>query len=324
MQFLQLSSGDLVVDRRASYAEALFSAGDRMAAAELLREALELAPAWAAGWFRCGEMLWEAGRAEEAANCWREVLRLDPADSLGATLRLGLAGAVPLPDHTPPAFVEALFDQYAPDFDSALIETLDYRVPELLAEAIAQTGTSTFAHAVDLGCGTGLMGERLRKSASFLEGVDLSAEMLRRAQAKRIYDRLEKADLLTLAIPEEADLVAAADVFMYVGGLEALFARISASLAPGALFAFSVERHDGDGFMLLASRRYAHSQAYLETLLAENGFEPLSLDRKPIRMDRGEAIEGLIVVARRNDAAAAVVSMGEDQIDPARDRCLPN
>ncbi|MCB1454309.1 MAG: methyltransferase domain-containing protein [Rhizobiaceae bacterium] len=324
MQYLQLSSGDLVVDRRASYAEALFSAGDYVAAAELLREALELALTWSAGWFRCGEIYWEAGHAEQVGDCWREALRLDPADSLGATLRLGLAGAVPLPDHTPPAFVEALFDQYAPDFDTALVETLDYRVPELLAEAIVRTGSSAFVHAVDLGCGTGLMGERLRKSVSFLEGADLSAEMLRRAEAKRVYDRLEKADLQTLVIPAQADLVTAADVFMYVGGLEALFARISASLAPGALFAFSVERHDGDDFVLLASRRYAHSQAYLVKLLADNGFELLSLDRKPIRMDRGEAIEGLIVVALRADFAAATATVGEDEINPAAEMRLTN
>ena len=324
MQYLQLSSGDLVVDRRASYAEALFSAGDYVAAAELLREALEIAPAWSAGWFRCGEMLWEADRAEGAADCWREALRLDPADSLGATLRLGLAGALPLPDHTPPAFVEALFDQYAPDFDTALVETLDYRVPELLAEAIVRTGSSAFVHAVDLGCGTGLMGERLRKSVSFLEGADLSAEMLRRAEAKRVYDRLEKADLQTLVIPAQADLVTAADVFMYVGGLEALFARISASLAPGALFAFSVERHDGDGFVLLASRRYAHSQAYLVKLLAANGFELLSLDRKPIRMDRGEAIEGLIVVARRANVIDVLVAAAEDETSHVIELRLPN
>ena len=168
------------------------------------------------------------------------------------------------------------------------------------------------------------MGERLRKSVSFLEGADLSAEMLRRAEAKRVYDRLEKADLQTLVIPAQADLVTAADVFMYVGGLEALFARISASLAPGALFAFSVERHDGDGFVLLASRRYAHSQAYLMKLLAENGFELLSLDRKPIRMDRGEAIEGLIIVARRADVAAATATVGEDEINPAAELRLPN
>jgi predicted TPR repeat methyltransferase len=296
---LLLSSGDLLADRRASYAEMLLSAGDHAAAAELMRTALDLTPAWPAGWYRLGEMLWEAERQADAADCWREALRLDPNDSLGASLRLGLAGAMPEPDRPSTAFVEALFDQYAPDFDASLVETLDYRVPQLLAEAIARTGRAAFAHAVDLGCGTGLMGERLRGAVSYLEGIDLSARMLQRAEAKRIYDRLEKADLQAAMLPPGADLVTAADVFMYVGAMDGAVARISAALAPGALFAFSVERHAGDDFVLRPSRRYAHSQAYLRNLLAANGFEILSLERAIIRMDRGEPVEGLIVVAVR-------------------------
>jgi predicted TPR repeat methyltransferase len=305
MQPLQLSSGDLVADRRASYAEMLFSAGDHVAAAELMREALSLAPAWPAGWYRLGEMLWDADRQAEAADCWREVVRLDPADSLGATLRLGLAGAMPDLEQPSPAFVEALFDQYAADFDTSLVEALDYRVPQLLAEAIGRAGRAAFAHAVDLGCGTGLMGERLRGATSFLEGVDLSEQMLKRAEMKGVYDRLEKGDLQTAQLSSAADLVTAADVFMYVGRMDEALTRIAGALAPGALFAFSVERHEGDGFALRPSRRYAHSETYLRDLLAANGFDILSLDRAVIRMDRAEPVEGLIVVAEKSAPTAS-------------------
>jgi predicted TPR repeat methyltransferase len=300
MQPLLLSSGDLIADRRASYAEMLFSAGDHAAAAELMREALALVPDWTAGWFRLGEMHWEAGNTAKAEACWRTVLRLDAGDRLGAALKLGLAGALPNLDQPPPAFVEALFDQYAAEFDTSLVETLDYRVPQLLAEAIGRTGRTGFARALDLGCGTGLMGERLRGSVSYLEGIDLSAQMLKRAEAKRIYDRLEKGDLQAAPLPADADLVTAADVFMYVGAIDAAVARLAAALAPGALFVFSVEHHDGpEDHVLRPSRRYAHSQAHVERILSAHGFEILSLDRAVIRMDRGEPVEGLIVVAER-------------------------
>ena len=43
MRILQLSSGDLVADRRASYAALLADEGDHAAAAELIEQALELA-----------------------------------------------------------------------------------------------------------------------------------------------------------------------------------------------------------------------------------------------------------------------------------------
>lgn len=313
---LQLSSGDLVADRRAGYAQMLFDGGDRAAATGLMREALQLAPGWAAGWYRLGEMLSDDGRAAEAADAWREVLRLDPADRLGATLKLGLMGVVDGIDAPPAGFVEALFDQYAPDFDASLLERLDYRVPELLADAIARAAPGNFSHLVDLGCGTGLMGERLARHVSFLEGVDISANMLKRAEAKQIYGRLARADLNFLEFPAGMDIVTAADVFMYVGALDGLVARIAAALPAGGTFAFSVEHHGGpEHFVLRQSRRYAHSEAYLRRLLGGSGFDILSLERAAIRTDRGQPIEGLIVVARR--AASVILT------NVSRDLTLP-
>ena len=186
-------------------------------------------------------------------------------------------------------------------FDKALVEKLDYRVPQLLFEAIGRTGQARFAHAVDLGCGTGLMGERLRPLVEKLEGCDISAAMLRKAEAKGVYDRLFKADLQSLALPAgEADLVTAADVFMYVGALDRIVAKVADGLSKGGLFAFSVERHDGqEDFMLRPSRRYAHSETYLRRLLSANGFAAPSLEAETIRQDRGAGIDGLIVLARK-------------------------
>jgi predicted TPR repeat methyltransferase len=306
MHPLQLSSGDLLADRRAAYAEMLFEGGDPNAAADLMREALTLARGWAAGWFRLGEMLEIAGRAPEAEEAWRAALRLDPEDRMGAALKLGLTASANGVVTPPSAFVETLFDQYAEEFDAALVERLGYRVPELLQDALAGAACTAFAHAVDLGCGTGLMGERLRTTTSHLEGYDISAGMLREAEAKRLYDRLERRDLQTLpALSPVADLVTAADVLMYVGELERLFSRISELLLPGGHFAFSVELNEGpEDLVLRPSRRYAHSKAYVERLLAEKGFVLVSQTVATIRMDRGEAVVGLIVVARRMEAAA--------------------
>ena len=306
MNPLSFASGNLLADRRADYAEMLFAAGDRKAAAELLGEALGLAPDWAAGHFRVGEMLMEAGEPAAAIEAWRTALRLDPADRLGAALKLELHGALTGLGAAPGAFVETLFDQYAETFDAALVERLAYRVPELIHDALARLGRERFAHAVDLGCGTGLMGERLRAGASFLEGIDISGEMLKRAEAKGVYDRLMRCDLSTLAtLPKDADLVAAADVFMYLGSLHQVFTMIAENLMPGALFAFSVEIHDGPGNMVLRpSRRYAHAPAHVRALLAEAGFHLLYAGSATIRQDRGQPVTGLIVVAERSGKVA--------------------
>ena len=298
MNPLDLASGDLLADRRADYAEMLFASGDHAAAAELMLAALELAPGWAMGWFRLGEMQEAAGANGAAAEAWRMALKLDPADRAGAALKLELIGAGPASSAPPSLFVEALFDHYAGTFDTSLVDKLDYRVPELLDHAIRRH-RDRFAHAVDLGCGTGLMGERLRPLVSSLEGYDISAAMLRKAQARAVYDRLAKADLQTVELEAGgADLVTAADVFMYLGELAGVVAKAASSLRPGGLFAFSVEHHTGpEDFVLRPSRRYAHSETYLRRLLAGSGLALASIDVANIRMDRGEPIEGLIVVA---------------------------
>jgi len=299
---LPLSSGDLLADRRADYAEMLFASGDHAAAAELMLGVLELAPGWAMGWFRLGEMHEAAGARDQAAEAWRMTLKLDPDDRPGAALKLELIGEAPASAAPPGAFVEALFDQYAGIFDRSLVEKLAYRVPELLFDAIfAHAEGRSFAHAVDLGCGTGLMGEKLRPIVGLLEGHDISSAMLKKAEAKKIYDRLTKSDLQSLSLPAASyDLVAAADVFMYLGALDRVFAGAASALVPGGLFAFSVEKHDGpEDFGLRPSRRYAHAEVYVRRLLHTNGLSATSVASAQIRMDRGEPIEGLIVVAMK-------------------------
>jgi predicted TPR repeat methyltransferase len=318
MNPIQLSSGNLLADRRAAYAEMLFESGDTNAAADLVREALALASDWAAGWFRLGEMLEIAGRTPEAETAWREALRLDPEDRMGTALKLGLTATTNGIVAPPSAFVETLFDQYAEKFDAALVARLDYRVPELLQDALAAAGCTAFTHAVDLGCGTGLMGERLRTMTSYLEGYDISAGMLREAEAKRIYDRLERQDLQMLpALAAVADLVTAADVFMYIGELGRLFSRIAELLLPGGHFAFSVELNEGpEEIALRPSRRYAHSRGYIERLLAEKGFALASQSVATIRMDRGEPIVGLVVVAKRVEVASILAQSPIEQESP--------
>jgi predicted TPR repeat methyltransferase len=83
---LPRSSGDLLADRRADYAEMLFASGDHAAAADLMLQAMEIAPDWALGWFRLGEFHEAAGQGGQAIAAWRMTLKLDPDDQAGAGL----------------------------------------------------------------------------------------------------------------------------------------------------------------------------------------------------------------------------------------------
>jgi predicted TPR repeat methyltransferase len=221
-------------------------------------------------------------------------------------LKLAAHGAGSAADGTAVSYVEALFDQYAPRFEAALVQRLGYRVPErldaLLIEEMVRLGIASFGQALDLGCGTGLMGERLRHKVSLLEGIDLSAAMIAETARKGIYDRLEKAELVEFLRQRVAanDLVTAADVFIYCGALPPLLAAVVPAMQPGGLLAFSLEAHDGDEAVFLRpSLRYAHGVEATRQALVDGGLEVLRFEMATLRQDRGEPVTGMLVVARK-------------------------
>lgn len=296
-----LSSGNLTADKRADYARMLGETGDFQAAGELMLQALELAPDWVAGWFQAGGYFEKVGNTSAAIAAFERVLNKSPADRFGAGLKLAhlRGGNIAAPQT---AYVEALFDDYAAKFDKSLVETLGYRVPELLAEMVDRHGSGrNFVHCIDLGCGTGLMVQALGDAAEMYTGIDLSAAMLAKAAQKKLYQKLIKADLvLGMSETGSADLIVAADVFMYFGSLEPVISEVRTRLVPNGLFVFSVElSRANSAYELRPSMRHAHSAEYIGQCLSDCGFETLETNIAIIRMDGAEAIEGLLTIVRK-------------------------
>ncbi|MGY5777748.1 methyltransferase [Rhizobium sp. LEGMi135b] len=309
----QLSSGDVIADRRADYAKMLAESGEPASAAELMEQALELVPRWAAGWFTLATYREKAGDAPGAIAALNEVLALDEGDVFGARLKLAVLGGAEVPDRPPSLYVERLFDDYADRFETSLVEKLGYTVPGKLAALIAETAgiPNHFRLAVDLGCGTGLLGSEIRACVERLEGYDLSKGMLAKAAEKHVYDHLGQADLsLEPALSGvfeaglaagRADLVTAADVLMYLGNLQGVTAIVRKLSADDAVFAFSVEdAQQPDGYVLRDSLRFAHSEAYVREILAAHGFMVLDLTRSVIRMDGGKPVHGILFITRKS------------------------
>lgn len=307
----ELLSGDAIADRRADYAGMLAESGDPAGAAELMEQALERVPAWAAGWFRCGLYREKAGDSQAAVAALKRVMALDPQDLFGARLKLAVLGAALTPDHPSSRYIERFFDDYAERFDQSLVEKLGYGVPGALAGLLVGNAglPKRFKLAVDLGCGTGLFGAEIRERVDRLEGFDLSRKMLAKAAAKRLYDHLAVADLSLPAADcglfdegraaHRADLIVATDVMIYLGRLDGVFELAARIATSGAIFAFSVEdAGQGDGFLLSQSLRYAHSALYIEGLCSAYGFAIVAQKPTVIRMDAGKPVPGLLFIAR--------------------------
>jgi predicted TPR repeat methyltransferase len=301
---LHLSSGNLIADRRYEWARDLKAKGDPAGAADLLTQALELAPGYAAAWFALGEVREMLADRAGAVAAFAQARAADPQDRHGAGLHLARLGAAPAAA-MPENYVRALFDGYAPGFERALTEGLCYRAPELLlraVEAALAQRRMKFGALLDLGCGTGLAAAPFRPFADWAVGVDLSPAMLAKARAKGIYDRLIEDDVARFLAAEAAlaaryHLILAADVFVYLDDLSAVLAAAARVLARSGVLAFSVETHDGDGTVLRDTLRYAHGAAHVRAALAAAGLAPLRLDSAATRTEKGDPVPGLIVVA---------------------------
>lgn len=264
----------------------------------LAQEAVARHPANPAAHLRLANALNALGRATQAVDAYRAA-RDCGADPELCSYMLAALGAGPAPSSAPPAYVQALFDQYAGHFDEHLEQALEYRAPRMLVAALAPylPGKSDIA---DVGCGTGLCGPLLRPFAASLAGVDLSPGMIGMARRTGAYDRLECAELCSFLgrHAQAFDVVTAADVLVYVGELDPVFAAAAVALRPQGLFAFSVEAGQENGYTLLASGRYAHGESCLREAAVRHGFEMLELSRHTLRRDRSGDIEGYLAVMR--------------------------
>lgn len=245
------------------------------------------------------------GETEQAAQLYREWLAEEPDNPVVQhNLAACLAGAE-APERASDDYVEQVFDSFATSFDAKLAK-LDYRAPQLLAEALARVLPSPARQfdVVDLGCGTGLCGPLLRPWAATLAGCDLSVGMLRQARQRACYDRLHKAELVYYLDTQPGcfDLAVSADTLCYFGRLDEALAAAQRALRPGGWVGFTVEAlppGDARPHLLRPNGRYAHARPYLESSLTGAGLDRIELRNVQLRMEAGQPVEGWLVLARR-------------------------
>jgi predicted TPR repeat methyltransferase len=300
-----LSSGDLIADRRFEYARELEQRGDLAGAADLYAQAAELVPAFASAWIALGDVRRRLDDRAGALAAWERARAADPEGRLGAAVRLASLGAAETKGAMTPAYVQSLFDDYAPRFDESLA-AISYRAPQLLLDGLttwceAENRRTRFGTMLDLGCGTGLSGAAFRPHVDWLAGVDLSPGMIAQARDKGLYDRLAVADLLTFLREESAGvhLVIAADVFVYIADLAPVFAEVARVLAPDAVFGFTVESKLGDDVIMGEKLRCVHGADYVRAALERAGLAPVYFEGRVLRTDGPQHVGGIVTLATK-------------------------
>ena len=258
-----------------------------------------------------GLELQKAGDFEGAEKAFREALELDPNDSGGVSIRLAAIGAENAPEKMPDAYVSTLFDQHADVFDEILVDELGYCVPLLLRDMIGRLEIGPFFRLLDLGCGTGLTGMALADCTTHRTGVDLSERIVELAYDREIYEDLyvgEAVEFLKDFEEEDGtrpswDLIAATDVFPYLGAVEPFLSGVVDRLNAKGYLAFSTETLadsllEGRSYMVGPNNRFAQAETYIHTALDSAGFDILAMDPITVRLEAGEPVPGHLVMAQ--------------------------
>lgn len=292
----------LEVENLCKVAHAALLHGRFDAAITCFERALELEPdsreaVWglATAWYGRRHM-------KKALGLYRRYLELNPGSAVGTHMVAAL-GDIPKPPRASDAYIRALFDPFAKDFDRRLVKDLGYCGPELLLEAVTAVlpPGAPRLDILDLGCGTGLAGLQFRPLARRLEGVDLSPKMVARARARGIHDAVWVGELTTAmeAMNGKFDLLIAADVCPYIGDLAPVFAAAAGALRPGGLLALIVEWQRQPGYRLQGSGRYTHNPAYVRKSAKAAGLGEVSGSLAQFRLEFGKPVKGYVSVMRK-------------------------
>ena len=221
-------------------------------------------------------------------------------------------------------YVSALFDGYSSRFESELVDVLEYKGHYLVYDSLQASwkgfrkSPSTIQRIVDLGCGTGLLGELVANDMPWVElhGVDISQRMTdisRQRKSKsgnNVYTTVENGDAAEYLASMESkpvDCVLASDVFIYIGDISRILEESSMCLVENGLVGFTIERYENPkqksespGLKLLQSGRFGHSKAYIHNLASANGFEVSTWKDCTLRKQGGTDVKGAVVILKKS------------------------
>jgi predicted TPR repeat methyltransferase len=169
-----------------------------------------------------------------------------------------------------PREVAGRYDEWAQSYDDDLT-SWSYQAPRVVAETVVARHPAA-ASALDVGCGTGLVGRALRARgfAGQIHGLDISQASLEIAGRSGAYDSLEQADLQQrLAVEDDSvDVVVCVGVMTYLPDVEAVWREFVRVARPGGLVV-ATQRED-----LWQPRE---CQSVVDRLQAESVWTPLEI-----------------------------------------------
>lgn len=267
-----------------------------------LQHAIKLNPYSTEALFGLGFLHYIKKSYDSASDHFERTLQIDPEHSNAKYLLSAITGKQS-PDQSPETYVKNLFDHYAETFDEHLVSDLGYNVPETMRQIFTNHAKpANPLRLLDLGCGTGLCGEKFQDTYQYLTGVDLAEKMINKSREKGIYHDLYNCDIAKYleSSLSKYDLVIAADVFIYIGNITDLIKNIYARQNDGGYFIFSIETSSKhDTFNLRDTGRYSHNTDHIKKLLDDASYKIVTSAPTIVRNEKGSGISGTIYLCQK-------------------------
>ncbi len=239
--------------------------------------------------YNIGYCYLQKGRPVKASGYFKKALISSPdLDDIKYMLALcGVAKISKIPDD----LVITYYRNFAADYERTFLEDFNYRGHVLLLDSLLRHASDIAypAPILDIGCGTGLLGELLRGYAAPLHGIDLTPEMLSTAAGKMrdekpLYDGLALANLEESLVntKQKYRIITAAYSLQHNGDLSGIFKGVMSALEPGGVFAFSLEKSQPGSDYELRTTRFAHSADYITRLAHDAGFKITAMEEMEI------------------------------------------
>jgi len=280
---------------------AFYKQGFLQRAVNAYQSCIKLKPDYAKAYYNLSLVQHDLELIPEAIKSLQQTVELDPKHAPARHKLAALSGNTT--DSPPQEYVIQLFDQYSSNFETHLINNLEYKIPSHLRKLLSENISDNIrlSKAIDLGCGSGISGQAFHDIVDYIAGIDISRNMLEQAQSKKIYNDLYLGDVskVLIELPGKFNLFIATDVMIYIGKLEQLFTTVSSKACPGAYFVFSIELQNKQDFILQPSCRYAHSPKYIHKLATENHFSIVAQKQVGIRKQGEKWIPGEIYIIKK-------------------------
>jgi len=238
------------------------------------------------------------GDKSEAIHRFESILKDDPEDlKYGVNLRLASLGVLDVPSQTPALYMENIYKNMAPNWHDnypghkVILDAfhLNQRKPESLS-------------ILDIGCGTGSLGQHLKPYAKQLDGIDISEDMIAKAFDRAIYDNLQTVDIMEhlSTKPEMYDGIIASAVFIHYSSLQPVFEKCWQSLRDNGELVFTLFSSEGSDFSINNRNYFSHSCDYVKNIAASENYSVEFLDCDIVmEYNKAKPRKGLVCILRK-------------------------